>query len=60
MPHTGWTLEKKPQNRTQQIEMGLLAAADASDWEYMLLMTHGSRNIHSVQHSDLGVRPVGH
>ena len=60
MPHTGWTLEKKPQNRTQQIEMGSLAAADATDWESMLLMTHGSCNIHSVQCSGLGARPVVH
>ena len=59
MPHTGWTLEKKPQNRTQQIETGSLAAADATDWESMLLMTHGSRNTHSVQCSDPGARPVG-
>ena len=59
MPHTGWTLEKKPQNRTQQIEMGSLAAADATDWESTLLMTHGSRNTHSVQCSDPGARPVG-
>lgn len=60
MPHTGWTLEKKPQNRTQQIEMGSLAAEDAAGWEYLLLMTHGSRNVHSVQRSDLGATPAGH
>lgn len=50
MPHTGWTLEKKPQNRTQQIEMGSLAAADATDWEF-----HALDDTRFLQHSHCAV-----